>query len=69
MCGNPFKSSSSTPKVQVADPTPTAVTTQEVDTTGSDADKQRRKRGYMATRVAQDRNVLTDQTGKRTTLG
>ena len=69
MCGNPFKSPS-TPKIeQVAPaPAPTAVQSQEVDTTGSDVDKQRKKRGYAATRVAEDRNVLTDS-GKRTTLG
>ncbi len=67
MCGNPFKSPSAQKIEQVA-PAPTAVQSQEVDTTGSDMDKQRKKRGYAATRVAEDRNVLTDS-GKRTTLG
>ncbi len=67
MCGNPFKSPSA-PKVEKVAPAPTAVQSQEVDTTGSDVDKQRKKRGYAATRVAADRNVLTDS-GKRTTLG
>ena len=67
MCGNPFKSPSA-PKIEQVAPAPTAVQSQEVDTTGSDVDKQRKKRGYAATRVAEDRNVLTDS-GKRTTLG
>ena len=67
MCGNPFKSVK-TPKVEPTPPAPTAVQTQDVDTTGSDADKQRKKRGYAATRVADDRSVLTDA-GKKTTLG
>lgn len=67
MCGNPFKSASA-PKVEQVAPAPTAVQSQDVDTTGSDADKQRKKRGFAATRVAEDRNVLTDS-GKRTTLG
>lgn len=67
MCGNPFKSPSA-PKVEQVAPPPTAVQSQEVETAGSDVDKQRKKRGYAATRVAEDRNVLTDS-GKRTTLG
>lgn len=67
MCGNPFKSPSA-PKIEQVAPAPTAVQSQEVDTTGSDVEKQRKKRGYAATRVAEDRNVLTDS-GKRTTLG
>ena len=67
MCGNPFKSPSA-PKIEQVAPAPTAVQSQEVDTTGSDVDKQRKKRGFAATRVAEDRNVLTDS-GKRTTLG
>ena len=67
MCGNPFKSPSA-PKIEQVAPAPTAVQSQEVDTTGSDVDKQRKKRGYAATRVAEDRNVLTDS-GKRTTVG
>jgi len=69
MCGNPFKSSSA-PKIEQVAPAPTAVQTQDVDTTGNDGDKQRRRRGYAATRVADDRAVLTDNaTGKRNTLG
>lgn len=67
MCGNPFKSASA-PKVEPVAPAPTAVQTQDVDTTGSDADKQRKRRGYASTRVAEDRSVLTDS-GKKTTLG
>ncbi len=67
MCGNPFKSVS-TPKVEPAPPAPTAVQSQEVDTTASDAEKQKKKKGYLASRVAEDRNVLTDS-GKKTTLG
>lgn len=74
MCNNPFRSPSySAPKVEkVADPMPTAVNTQDVDTTDDKGDRQRRRRGYAATRVADDRAVLTDNatgTGKRATLG
>ena len=68
MCGNLFKSPS-VPKVEPTPPAPTAVQAQDVDTTQSDAAKQRKKRGYAATRVSDDRNVLTDAGGKRTTLG
>ena len=69
MCGNPFKSPDP-PKVEKVAPAPTPVASQDVDTTGNDGDKQRRRRGYAATRVADDRAVLTDNaTGKRTTLG
>lgn len=69
MCGNPFKSPDA-PKIEKVAPAPTAVQTQEVDTTVNDGDKQRRRRGYAATRVADDRAVLTDNaTGKRNTLG
>lgn len=68
MCGNPFKSPSA-PKVQTVAPAPTAVQAQDVDTSAGDTDKERRKRGYAATRLADDRNVLTDAGGKRTTLG
>ena len=42
------------------------------DSTGEDNNKQRKKRGYAATRVANDRVVLTDSapvSGGRQTLG
>lgn len=60
---------------KVADPAPTVVT--PTDTGSADErmaeenKKQRRKRGYDATRVADDRNVLTDSAtpGGRNTLG
>lgn len=69
MCSNLFKSPS-TPKVEQVAPAPTAVQAQEVERTVNDNDKQRRRRGFAATRVADDRAVLTDNaTGKRTTLG
>lgn len=67
MCGNPFKSPSA-PKVEPVAPAPTPVASQDVDTMTDDAAKQKKRRGYAATRVADDRNVLTDS-GKRTTLG
>ena len=71
MCGNPFKSPSArAPKIAQVAPAPQAVQTQDVDATGNEGDRQRRRRGYAATRVADDRAVLTDNTnGKRTTLG
>ncbi len=77
MCGNPFKS----PKTQtvevekVADPAPQAITPTDTgaaeDRTAAESEKQRKKRGYAATRVAADRGVLTDtaQSGTRQTLG
>ena len=71
MCGNPFKSPSAPKIEQVAPaptPAPTPVASQDVDTVTDDAAKQKRRKGYAATRVAEDRNVLTDS-GKRTTLG
>jgi len=67
MCGNPFKSPDP-PKVEKVAPAPTPVASQDVDTVTDDATKQKRRKGYAATRVAEDRNVLTDS-GKRTTLG
>lgn len=67
MCGNPFKSPS-TPKIEQVAPAPTPVASQDVDTVTDDAAKQKKRKGYAATRVADDRNVLTDS-GKRTTLG
>ena len=86
MCGNPFKSPKTqtitvekpVEKVveKVADPTPTVVTPTD---TGSaeermtaENEKQRRKKGYAATRVAADRSVLTDSAqgeAGRSTLG
>ena len=68
MCGNPLKSPDP-PKVTPTPPPPTAVQTQDVDATRNTAADEKRKRGYAATRVADDRNVLTDSNGKRTTLG
>lgn len=69
MCSNPFKKPSS-PSVKPVAPAPQAVQTQDVDATVNEGDRQRRRRGYAATRVADDRAVLTDNTnGKRTTLG
>lgn len=71
MCSNPFKKPS-VPHPQSAPvaPAPQAVQTQDVDVTDNKSDRQRRRRGYAATRVADDRAVLTDNTnGKRTTLG
>lgn len=67
MCGNPFKSPDP-PKVEKVAPAPQPVASQDVDTVTDDAAKQKRRKGYAATRVAEDRNVLTDS-GKRTTLG
>lgn len=80
MCGNPFKrpdvevpkptTPPTTPQVEtvkVPDPTPTKMPesqTAEVET----KKKQRDRRGYAATRLSDDRAVLTDAT-KRTTLG
>ena len=67
MCVNPFKSPSA-PKIEQVAPAPTPFASQDVDTLTDDAAKQKRRKGYAATRVAEDRNVLTDS-GKRTTLG
>jgi len=67
MCGNPFKRVK-TPEVQQVAPAPTPVTTQDVDTLTDEAEKQKKRKGYQATRIADDRNVLTDA-GKKTTLG
>ena len=66
MCGNLFKTSA--PKVEKVAPAPTPVTTQDVDTGADELAKQKKRKGYAATRIAEDRNVLTDS-GKRTTLG
>ena len=74
MCGNPFKSpKTQTVTVEkpvekvvekVADPMPTPVTPTDAGSTdermAAESEKQRKKRGYAATRVAADRSVLTD---------
>lgn len=73
MCGNPFKSSS--PSVQKVDPAPQAVSTTDTaaadERAAAEAEKNRKKRGYAATRIAADRGVLTDtaQSGSKSTLG
>lgn len=79
MCNNPFKKMrfyhpqphpQPRPQPEPEAPAPQAVQTQDVDATGNEGARQRRRRGYAATRVADDRAVLTDNaTGKRTTLG
>ena len=71
MCNNPFKKMRFYhPQPEPVAPAPQAVQTQDVDATGNEGDRQRRRRGYAATRVADDRAVLTDNTnGRRTTLG
>jgi hypothetical protein len=74
MCANLFGGSKS-PKVEKVAPAPQAVTGAETDAmsdrSAAEAERQRKKRGYAATRVADDRNVLTDtaQSGTRQTLG
>ena len=63
------------PKVEKVAPAPTAVS--ETDTAAMDdmakaeAEKQRKRKGYASTRIADDRAVLTDtaQGGARQTLG
>ena len=63
------------PKVEKVAPAPTAIsptdTGSQADRVAADAEKQRKKRGYASTRVADDRAVLTDnaQSGGRQTLG
>ena len=86
MCGNPFKSpKTQTVTVEkpvekvvekVADPAPSVVTPTDTgsaeERTAEENAKQRRKRGYAATRVAADRSVLTDNAqgaAGRQTLG
>ena len=86
MCGNPFKSpKTQTVTVEkpvekvvekVADPAPVAVKPTDTGSTEARMDleneKQRKKKGYAATRVAADRSVLTDSAqgaAGRTTLG
>ena len=78
MCGNPFKSSTPSyepPKVEKVAPAPQAVSQSDTsamsDRASAEAEKQRKRRGYNSTRVADDRAVLTDaaQSGGRQTLG
>ena len=73
MCSNLFGSKA--PKVEKVDPAPQAVSTTDTaamsDRSSAEAERQRKKRGYAATRIAEDRGVLTDtaQAGSRQTLG
>ena len=68
MCANLF--SSPKPKIEKVAPAPQAVTSAETDDrAAADAERQRKKRGYAATRVAEDRNVLTDTAAGKQTLG
>jgi hypothetical protein len=75
MCGNLFGGGSSSPKVEKVAPAPTAITPtdtgSQADRMAAEAEKQRKKRGYASTRVADDRSVLTDtaQGGAKQTLG
>lgn len=86
MCGNLFRSPKvETPKVEqpvqtkvepvkVPDPTPQVINPTDTGTgaerANAEAEKQRKRRGYAATRVSEERAVLTDNaTGKRATLG
>ena len=69
MCSNLFGGSKA-PKVEKVAPAPQAVTSAETDDrAAADAERQRKKRGYAATRVAEDRNVLTDTAAGKQTLG
>lgn len=73
MCGNLFGSKA--PKVEKVAPAPQAMSGAETDAmndrSAAEAERQRKKRGYAATRVADDREVLTDaaQSGTKQTLG
>ncbi len=86
MCGNPFSSpKTKTVTVEkpvekvvekVADPAPTVVTPTDTgsaeERVTAENEKQRKKKGYAATRVAADRSVLTDNAqgaAGRQTLG
>lgn len=86
MCGNLFSSPKvEKPKVEtpvqakvepvkVPDPTPQVINPTDTGTSeeraNAENEKQRKRRGYAATRVSDDRAVLTDNaTGKRATLG
>ena len=80
MCGNPFKSPKvEKPKVEtppataqveavkVPDPTPVQMTDVGGDNAANGTKKkQRSRRGFAATRIADDRSVLTDNTGNNT---
>lgn len=70
MCSNLF--SSPKPKVEKVAPAPQAVSQTDTaainDRAEAEAEKQRRKRGYAATR-ADDRTVLTDAAQGKQTLG
>ena len=57
--------------VKVPDPTPVQVTEVAGAAAADEAakKKQRNRRGYAATRIAEDRSVLTDSTGSNNTLG
>ena len=74
MCGNLFGGHSA-PKVEKVAPAPQVIAPTDTGSTqervAADTDKQRKRRGYNATRVAADRAVLTDaaQSGSRQTLG
>ena len=74
MCGNLFGGHSA-PKVEKVAPAPQAVSQGETsamsDRASAEAEKMRKRRGYNATRAANDRAVLTDaaQSGSRQTLG
>jgi len=68
MCANLFKTPK--PQIEKVAPAPQAVTSAETDDrAAADAERQRKKRGYAATRVAEDRNVLTDTAAGKQTLG
>ena len=84
MCGNLFKSpkvkkveaaappaTAQVEAVKVPDPTPVAVSETAQDANTATKKDKNRRRGYQATRVADDRGVLTDtaQSGGRQTLG
>ena len=72
MCANLFNSPKS-PKVEKVAPAPQAVTGAETDAmsdrASAEAERQRKRRGYNATRVAEDRGVLTDNAQGKQTLG
>ena len=72
MCANLFGGSKA-PKVEKVAPAPQAVTGAETDAmadrAAEEAERQRKRRGYNATRVAEDRGVLTDNAQGKQTLG
>ena len=72
MCANLFGGNKA-PKVEKVAPAPQAVTGAETDAmsdrAAAEAEKQRRRRGYNSTRVAEDRAVLTDTAQGKQTLG